>query len=390
MNDIKQVFKDALVYFSWKDSLYIDFVLMTKIIDKPDLPAAMGIRATPRELELFVNFDEMSKLQLAKDDIYQLLRHEYAHVLLKHVFVQLPNHDIDNIAADMEINQNPWTQMTNKVKEWCITYETFRLDPSKSRESYYDELIKNNPPPKGGSGGKNGQGKNSKNSQDQNGQRKLDEHFFDGNNDAAEQVWSGIVEKVLEQAKNKGLLPGDVIEEILARWKPHPSLKQILKRIVGKYYAQSIVEGSSRLRPNRRFPLIPGSVERFGPQIVFAIDTSGSMCSKDLADICSVIRWVQKKMSVVVLQCDAEIKDVSAKVKTVVKVKGRGGTSFKPVFKYITDKLKDKIDLLIYATDLYGDFPDEKPRYPVLWLSTDTHTDEQVPFGKIIKLNKGG
>lgn len=71
----------------------------------------------------------------------------------------------------------------------------------------------------------------------------------------------------------------------------------------------------------------------------------------------------------------------------VVAVRGRGGTDFRPVFKYAAERSAHELCLLIYATDGYGVFPEEAPPYPVLWLITGKGVDkEKVPFGEVLKL----
>lgn len=66
---------------------------------------------------------------------------------------------------------------------------------------------------------------------------------------------------------------------------------------------------------------------------------------------------------------------------------GGGGTDFNPVFDEIKNRnMKPKA--LFYFTDTFGDFPDEKPSYPVFWLVRSRIGDTyqlQVPFGEIIR-----
>ena len=61
-----------------------------------------------------------------------------------------------------------------------------------------------------------------------------------------------------------------------------------------------------------------------------------------------------------------------------------GGTSFKPPFEYVDDNGITPVGL-IYLTDLYGDFPDHPPGYPVMWWINSTCTDTP-PFGHVVHL----
>ncbi|MHA2501978.1 MAG: VWA-like domain-containing protein, partial [Candidatus Kariarchaeaceae archaeon] len=63
--------------------------------------------------------------------------------------------------------------------------------------------------------------------------------------------------------------------------------------------------------------------------------------------------------------------------------KGRGGTSFIPVFQWVENR-GDIPDLLIYFTDGYGSYPPSEPGYPVVWVMT---TDHMPPWGDLIEYN---
>lgn len=115
---------------------------------------------------------------------------------------------------------------------------------------------------------------------------------------------------------------------------------------------------------------------------VIAIDTSGSVQGE------LVQRFVQKtynvmkstesfwhRINVYIIQCDAGIQeavkitsqtDFDGYLKNM-KLKGFGGTDFRPVFRYV-DSLIGKGELpnlkgLIYFTDGFGTFPERKPPY---------------------------
>lgn len=117
-------------------------------------------------------------------------------------------------------------------------------------------------------------------------------------------------------------------------------------------------------------------------ELVIAIDTSGS-CSREtvqrfLEETYSILSARDnffKKMKVYLIQCDCciqnavvihseeEWKDYSKRI----RIEGRGGTDFRPVFEYIKC-LQEKKELknlkaLIYFTDGDGIYPGEKPDY---------------------------
>jgi predicted metal-dependent peptidase len=61
-----------------------------------------------------------------------------------------------------------------------------------------------------------------------------------------------------------------------------------------------------------------------------------------------------------------------------------GGTSHRPVFAAV-DQLPYLPVCLVALTDLYTDFPEEAPPYPVLWAVVD-NSDPAAPFGQIVKV----
>ncbi len=117
-----------------------------------------------------------------------------------------------------------------------------------------------------------------------------------------------------------------------------------------------------------------------------AIDTSGScsgtVASRFVRETYNIFRDAKQNIqfeNIYIIQCDYaiqkeehytnldDLQDVEEELK---KLRGFGGTSFVPVFERIEERMKSEeleVDALIYLTDSYGDFPDEKPEYPVFF-----------------------
>ncbi len=125
-------------------------------------------------------------------------------------------------------------------------------------------------------------------------------------------------------------------------------------------------------------------------EFVIAIDTSGSVAGE------TVQKFVQKtwnilkstesfftKINLHIIQCDATIQE-DAKVTSqeefdeyikTMKIRGLGGTDFRPVFSYV-DWLREKKEFtnlkgLIYFTDGFGTFPEKMPEYQTAFVFLD-------------------
>ena len=146
-------------------------------------------------------------------------------------------------------------------------------------------------------------------------------------------------------------------------------------------------------KPNRRLidaglylPSMHG--EGMGP-LVIAIDTSGSVDDDHVNMNCANIFGIAQDVMperIHVIQCDTKVRAAidfdPLECPDRIKIKGRGGTRFQPVFDHIE---REGIDphLLIYMTDLEGPMPDE-PDYPVLWAVETEAQEAAVPFGDSI------
>ena len=118
------------------------------------------------------------------------------------------------------------------------------------------------------------------------------------------------------------------------------------------------------------------------------VDTSGSVNDKELSvaysEIVGAIQQFNGKLSGKLGFFDHDVYGLYDfdDVKDVLEIKpvGGGGTSFKAIFRFMEDKIKqnDNIAGVVILTDGYATWPTEKETngLPVLWLITNEH---QVP-----------
>ncbi len=132
---------------------------------------------------------------------------------------------------------------------------------------------------------------------------------------------------------------------------------------------------------------------------IIAIDTSGSVqgdiVQSFLQRTCDVLRSTAsftRMVDILMIQCDAEIQstvrisdmDQLEEVIRGLKLRGFGGTDFRPVFSYV-EKLRaegklPKPDGLLYFTDGVGEYPETAPDYKTAFIfNRDDHISPRVP-----------
>ena len=135
--------------------------------------------------------------------------------------------------------------------------------------------------------------------------------------------------------------------------------------------------------------VVPGVEQREGPDVVVAVDTSGSMSPEDLRTIGAELRTISRyAANITVIIADAQIRQV-VEAKDLPdflassKMKGGGGTSHIPVFQWLQEHNR-RPDLFIGITDLFSRFPSEEPPFPVLWITQGRHGT--APWGRVLEV----
>lgn len=126
------------------------------------------------------------------------------------------------------------------------------------------------------------------------------------------------------------------------------------------------------------------------PRVAVALDTSGSMGTKELADALAEVSGILASVGAPVdfVSGDADAGDlVSASNMAQVKraTSGGGGTDFRPIFDAF-NRRKPRIDVLVYLTDGYGPAPELPPRYRVIWALVKGGT-APATWGQVINLD---
>jgi predicted metal-dependent peptidase len=145
--------------------------------------------------------------------------------------------------------------------------------------------------------------------------------------------------------------------------------------------------------PNRRHVhagLYLPSIHREGVgRLVIGVDTSGSIARKELEQFAAEITAISEQVhpeAIYVVYCDKKvhlIQEFLASEPITLTPKGGGGTSFRPVFKWIEANDIQPV-CLIYLSDLVcNEYPASQPDYPVLWVTDSRRT---APFGETVQI----
>ncbi len=204
------------------------------------------------------------------------------------------------------------------------------------------------------------------------------------------QLWRERIVRAAQSADPSGP-GGEVGREFLAAiGAPRVPWRAVLHRFLARTQTQDF----SWLPPNRRYVArrlyLPGTRNRSFGDLVVAVDTSGSIDPETargfLAEVEGIGELVAASGTVYVLQADDEVRQVAAwrrGTTVAIGVTGRGGTDFRPVFRFLAGPSRIETSGLIYLTDGNGPFPDQAPGYPVLWALTE---EADVPFGERLRL----
>lgn len=293
-----------------------------------------------------------------------------------------------NVAADIAINQalpnlpkkltmfdkegNPILNDKGNVTEFegCHVEQLDDYIPNVKRNmpwEYYYFLMKKHGTPKGVS--------------------LLDDHggFGSQGDPLNDEITKELIKKIFNEAaqecggREAGNIPGEM-KEILERMNNKPKdWRDDLNSFVARNFNVKIE--TTKRKKNRRYGWqYPGV--RYEPKLVLpvAIDISGSVSNEELQQFMAEIDAIhQLGIKVIIIQCDVDIRHVEEyDPNAKIKIHGRGGTKFKPVFNLLnsnefTDEYGE-VDGLIYLTDGENWGEDiEEPEYPVLWALLPNH-----------------
>lgn len=211
--------------------------------------------------------------------------------------------------------------------------------------------------------------------------------------DTLKSDWEVATLQAAQAAKMMGKLPAG-LEQLISHIKnPRVDWKPILRR-----FMQECAKSDYNWRmPNRRYiasgMYLPSLRSESMPPIVWAMDSSGSCWDAETqtrfaSELTSVVEECRPE-KVYAPYCDTKVhkpvRVFEPGEPLEFRIKGGGGTNFRPLFQWIEDENIEPA-CLIFNTDTDGNFPDHAPTYPVLWASTVKNPS--VPFGEVIDISE--
>ena len=385
---------------------------------------------------IYFDIDFLSNLSV--DERLFVIAHEIWHnVMLHFVRCESREHNLFNIATDLEVNQLLVKDGLCIPKE-CLWPDQFGFKHDLNAEQYYELLLNQQNKSKSGSNGKSsssasGSGNSQSNSNDSESKLtsagkpkgQFDSHKYEGDdaeNDVGENCsdkWgevgfdedfkpetsedemrknvAAVREAAVTAAQNyerqRGELPAHIKGIVQKLLKPEVSWKEILAQFITRASGE---DRTWRL-PNRRFihnGLYLPSTEGMKMKIAVGIDTSGSVMQdlpKFLGELNSLVKSFGS-YELHLIQCDARIQDYKLYTEEdpldleheKFNVRGMGGTKLKPIFDYVELNQLD-IDAAVIFTDGYCERFNtyDAPSYPVLWMVSKGGSKENLTFGEV-------
>jgi predicted metal-dependent peptidase len=202
--------------------------------------------------------------------------------------------------------------------------------------------------------------------------------------------WQQRLAGAAQQAMQAGKLDG-----AMARLVDHLLQPQLPWRmLLARYFTAVARDDYSYLRPSsrREGDAILPSLRSAQVDVVVAVDTSGSIGREELESFMAEVDALkgQVRARLTLLACDSELAPEGPwefepwqEARLPGELRGGGGTSFVPVFRFV-ERRERQPDLLLYFTDAEGEFPAREPPFPVVWLVKGRG---RVPWGQRVQLN---
>ena len=340
---------------------------VTKVQDK-QVPT-IGVRVTPGGF-FQMSYNQEWMEQQDPEHIVYILRHEFDHIVLKHlterkpVFLGEGVHPVWNVATDLAINS---FYAVNLPQTGCIPGVGMFADMPAflSSEEYLKKLMKNDG--KDGQNGKDGHG------QDGEGTHEGWEQATEMEKEMAAKHLENVMHQIVNECQKTNEW-GNVPSAMQEYLKENYGQKRLDWKAILRYFLSQTIRGEkipTRRRLNKRYGYVhPGERPQYHANILVAIDQSGSVGDDLLTEFFAELVNLSEDVAFFTIHFDTEPDENSLKKwekggKTQASRTRCGGTEFKPVSDYAD---KNGYDGLIVLTDMGSSEPPAS-RTQRLWIT---------------------
>jgi predicted metal-dependent peptidase len=383
LEDVSRIGKQLII----KEPFYGIFLSTLNKVVRTDLDTA-GVSKSNINYQLAINPEFWSSLDSDNKKI-GLLKHELLHIAFNHLLERddFLNHQLHNIAADIEINQyiNPQYYPVDSIL-LPSTFPELNL-PLKAGTKKYYELLQ--------------QAYNQNLSETLNNLMEGDDFHmtweeFEKLSEADKKLIKSQIDhqirNIAESNKNQGFIPSelkDYIDSLFEITPPSYDWKAYFRRFFSS--GIKVYTKKTRRKLNKRFIENPALKIKTKQNILVGIDTSGSVSKDDLIEFCNEIHHMHKSgVSITIAEGDANIKNVyEYKGKTPEYVQGRGGTDMNPFIEYF-NKNKQYTNLIILTDGFIGSNVIKTFKPTLMVLCSKGASVEEVKnngWGSTIKIN---
>ena len=208
---------------------------------------------------------------------------------------------------------------------------------------------------------------------------------------ALEAHWKQAIQqaKVLASSQGQGSLPAGMQRHLGEVAEPQIDWRSQLWR----YLVRTPTDFSGFDRRFLHRGLYLDHLEGESVQVFVCIDTSGSIDDEQMSLFIGEVSGILS--SYPMLDCKLWYADADcygpytmSGIREIPRPEGGGGTDFRPFFKAAMEAWSgDQEAICVYLTDGYGDFPEEAPQLPVLWVIVPGGLpSEDIPYGEISRL----
>jgi predicted metal-dependent peptidase len=203
--------------------------------------------------------------------------------------------------------------------------------------------------------------------------------------DEARQIVKNMTEQAISRAAGK--TPGHVFELLKRLEKPIVNWKNKFRQMIGRKAGGKRVTFTRRSRRHNRFG-IPGKSSHATIPLTVAVDTSGSMSSKDLENVFTEIEAMSQRFKITLLLFDHCVQGKPQQYHRgdwkKIKLHGRGGTNFVGLFDWMEEnKAIGQANLVL--TDGYDNFGPKRP-YHIMWCIVNKEV--KPPWGQYVCIIK--